>query len=386
MPPSTPLKVRRQFDQYFSVLPNKRGIEVYQSSSNISDEMWSHLKYYSEVKEQGVNLALKNKILKKRDYEKAWKEFRACMRQAESYYEIARKTPTRSAALLYYYCFLNLIKGGLYIKSKNPFPTDKPKHGLYFKPRKASTLDTLTIKVSPGVFKKFYVDYFSHNPSKMPLNLSRLLGYCTDIGVQYSRCAYGEPAVHAFLYSCISMSSARESWNLVAIRDFSNIEKNKKSISKFMNDYERVDVPKAEILEIFDLEAWPAQFYSFFESRETKAWLSPDVPYPPHLLSKECAEDLNNLHHPNFFDVKPQGFIAEPYSVKNQMPMDELCAIYMIMFSLSNLVRYNPSFLERMLESKDAWMLESYNQYTPETFLWTIIGWIIDQDCVFMRR
>jgi hypothetical protein len=49
--------------------------------------------------------------------------------------------------------------------------------------------------------------------------------------------------------------------------------------------------------------------------------------------------------------------------------MNEFVAIYVIMFLLGSLVRYRPEILEKMLSSKDTWLIERFVKTAPITLL-----------------
>jgi len=55
------------------------------------------------------------------------------------------------------------------------------------------------------------------------------------------------------------------------------------------------------------------------------------------------------------------------------------------MFYLSSLVRYQPAYLEELLDHKPAWLIESFVNSTPETFLRIIVSRITNNRLVFRR-
>jgi hypothetical protein len=66
--------------------------------------------------------------------------------------------------------------------------------------------------------------------------------------------------------------------------------------------------------------------------------------------------------------------------------MNEVLAIYAVMFYLSSLVRYRPNYLESLLNHKPAWLIENFVNSTPETFLKMMVSKIVGTDFVFRRR
>ncbi len=355
------------------------------SFGDISSEIWSSIKYYSEVEANGILLAERNGVRGRSARLKAWNDFRAYIRQAESYYNIARKTHTRSASLLYYYCFLNIVKAGLRIKG-NTGVRNKVGHGLYFNSNPKVAFSKLTLKFNSGIGTQFYKSYYSVPPSRRPLKLVKLLGYCSDVGTQYEMANYGPDKLHPMYSAVLHNSNTQRSWGIMGIYDFDSLKPYVRTFKKLLDDYEPLSGISSNSKELFGLDAWHASSFTFLQERTTHKWIDPNTSYPHDILSGKMATALTNTIHPNYFSMTPYLYVAEPYTTNNQMAFDEPFAIYTLMFSLSNLVRYNPAFLEKLLNSTDAWMIENFIQFTPETFLRSIIGWLIGTDYVYMRR
>jgi predicted transcriptional regulator len=45
--------------------------------------------------------------------------------------------------------------------------------------------------------------------------------------------------------------------------------------------------------------------------------------------------------------------------------MNELAASYAVMYFLSSMVRYHPDYMDRISESSDAWLVESFVKSAP---------------------
>jgi hypothetical protein len=75
-----------------------------------------------------------------------------------------------------------------------------------------------------------------------------------------------------------------------------------------------------------------------------------------------------------------------PYSCKgNNYPIDEQIAIYLLMFFMGELVRYQPEDLDRILESKEAWLLRSFIESCPLRFLRIITSKIMGRVIILER-
>src|SRR6266568_3541817 len=109
------MPVARSFDGWIR-LPVSRNRPVMFTSNDIEYELWSTLEYYSEVEEVGLNLIQARGLQPQSDHQEIFKHFRAFVRQAKSYYGSAKALHYRSSSLLYYYCFLNLVKAYLLLQ------------------------------------------------------------------------------------------------------------------------------------------------------------------------------------------------------------------------------------------------------------------------------
>jgi hypothetical protein len=66
--------------------------------------------------------------------------------------------------------------------------------------------------------------------------------------------------------------------------------------------------------------------------------------------------------------------------------MNELMSIYLIMFYMSSLVRYKPAFIENLLNTKEAWLIDSFVKSCSVTFLRMIVSEIMNTDFVIKYR
>ncbi len=69
-----------------------------------------------------------------------------------------------------------------------------------------------------------------------------------------------------------------------------------------------------------------------------------------------------------------------------QVLFSEPLAIYVLMFYLGSLVRYYPYYLEQLLESKYARIIECFLAGAPETFLRHMTNLILDHNYVLVNR
>lgn len=137
--------------------------------------------------------------------------------------------------------------------------------------------------------------------------------------------------------------------------------------------------------DIFCLNAKELSVFTFFQSKKTLPYLTEDNP-PFFSINLETMKGLKNVFQVNYFAKDLDFIIALPYKQHNQIRMDETIAIYLIMFYLSSLVRYNPQYLENLLSKKEAWVIDSFVRSCTITFLRSMVSRITDTDYVLEGR
>src|SRR5260221_14479744 len=124
----TALPVARSFSGWIRLPVSKRRALLF-TSIDIERELWTALEYYSEVEEVGLNLIQTKGLQPQSLHPEIFKSFQAFVRQAKSYYSSAKTLHYRSSSLLYYYSFLNLVKGYLLLKDPQRIMGQKVHHG-----------------------------------------------------------------------------------------------------------------------------------------------------------------------------------------------------------------------------------------------------------------
>jgi hypothetical protein len=77
-------------------------------------------------------------------------------------------------------------------------------------------------------------------------------------------------------------------------------------------------------------------------------------------------ETVPNCVFPHLDDTERQFCLSLPYSTpQGAIPMNELAASYAVMYFLSSMVRYHPDYMDRISESSDAWLVESFVKSAP---------------------
>ncbi len=375
----------RNVTSYLRERLSPRNIIGLSSSGNIDDELWILLEYYSEVDDVGLKflktLGISNNLIRKRTF----KTFQGFVRQAKNYYYSAKTLHPRSSGLLYYYCFLNLAKAALVIKD----PTIRGKfipHGLKYKISNNSRFAEQTVSLgSSGVFDRFYEWYFDTPITHRSFNIQTLLNYCTDIGYQCQISGIKQPKI-VYGYAVSAMDEKNiTNWSIVGFYELNEVLKYKKAMRPFFGVFEKIDLPEPDAREMFDISQPALSRVSFFQSINVKKWLSNDT--PDYLtVRSEAIQSLRNILQINYFKSNFDFILSLPYKFNKQIRIDETIAIYLVMYYISNLVRYKPEYLENLLDTKESWLIESFIKSCPVTFLRSIISRIIRTDYVFENR
>lgn len=364
---------------------SKRNIHGLHTDGPIDDELWILLEYYSEVEEVGQKYLLSQGI-PKRQAKQTFKYFQAFIRQAKTYYLSAKNLHPRSAGLLYYYCFLNLAKAALVQKYPQIGKT-RIGHGASCLPKDFSKLKTQTVRVldDGGVFQKLYDWYFETPIKKQSLNIKELLTYCSDISYQVQTAGFGNNKLEPCLYVHLVNKEEKTGWALIGIPGFSEVKKYSSSLQEFYKEFEQVEVPESHARQYYKMDRLNLSNFTFFQGKKTIPWMSDEI--PPTLECHDLVKKtLGSLLQTNYFENDFDFYLSLPYKTNRQIQMDETIAIYLIMFYISNLVRYNPAYLEELLSKKEALIIESFIKSCPPTFLRSMISRIVGTDYVLGRR
>lgn len=349
-------------------------------SGEIDDELWAILEYYSEIESVGLEFLRGQGILNATERKAVFNKFQAYVRQAKSFYQSAKLVPSRSSPLLYYFCFHNLAKASLVV-NKRAFSAY---HGLKYPGAKSgnSNFSSERLGVDGGVFKELYKWYFDTLEVPRNFNIRPLFTYCTDISYQCQLAGLNDER-YSFGLHCVAVDkNSRKAWSIVALTATNLLLKYPSKLRSFLRSYEKIDLPQANYRDIFDLNAWQAGKYTFFQSIELDDWTKAGSGIPLGQVNLKINSSLKDFLVTNRYS-KTDLLLALPIRKNNQKPMDETMSIYILMFYLSSLVRYKPQYFEFLLSSKEAWIIENFVRSCPTTFLQGMISKTLNVEYVF---
>src|SRR5258708_7538717 len=214
------------------------------ASPNIEHELWSTLEYYSEVEEVGLDLIQAKELQSSTTHQEVFKCFQAFVRQAKSYYGAAKSLHYRSGSLLYYYCFLNLVKAYLLLIQPQRIMGQRVQHGLSYDPSTSNTDFQLeVIRVCPGIFPMFYEAQTSNvisTTTNQFLNIATLLSYPTEISYQYGLAGYGDRNILSSLAVAAVDRTNNQVWTILGIPAEASLNGFLSLHTNFLNTYQEV--------------------------------------------------------------------------------------------------------------------------------------------------
>lgn len=346
-----------------------------------SEEIFSSIQYLSEIEEVGLQFLESFGHVGKRKKSEIFKYFQAFIRQGKSFFEAAETLDYRSNPLFYYYSFLNLAKAYLCLKQPELF-TKKIMHGLSHE-HKSTKFEKQVVTVKGGLFPVLYKELTGEKiTNNFTLNISKLFGYLPDIAHEFSLVDYG-PRKFAYGYSKLCVNSTKkESWPLITLVKYNEIESFKSYFRNFNNYFEEVTINKDVVRKMLDIDASTMKHYSFYQSKTTYKDNS-DQTIPSGLIAKDCFNVVGNYSMElSVKDVHNIVFFM-PLQKNNQIPFNDTLASYVIMFYLGSLVRYFPHYLEGLLNSKHAWIIERFSKSIGVLFLRNINNLILKQNTIY---
>lgn len=354
------------------------------TNAPVDDEVFAAIEYVSEVQSVGQSFLKTAGVPRPKA---AFQDFRAFIRQGKAFYEAASRLHYRAAPLMYYYAFLNLAKA--YIITRDPaFVRGPVQHGLAQAKVSAKKLvqETIRVPATPGVFHKFYeIEAKQALKSPLRLNIATLLGYCTDVSHEYGKAGYGECRLLPVKARFLSHQASRITWPALCILGYDQLTPYQKATKPF-HEYFQLAKPAPHLMgDTFGIFAEERPHYTYLESKITYSWTadgSVDLSHIRRDILSACA----GLHESPIYDDGFDFWLALPLRKNLQLPFNQPLAVYAAMFYVGSLVRYRPVYLERMLDSKDAWMIERFVRGAPSTFLRYIGNAILGTDYRYAAR
>ena len=296
---------------------------------------------------------------------KLWREFRSYVRQAKEYDEAARTVKGASAALLLYYCALNLAKAELLETMPNPISGQTIRHGLSYSPTGAKTIsgDFLTVNAG-GVFPLLYRKRTGKGlPNNTRIWVKPLLGFINEIGWEVIQTQFTAIRYTGLLH--LIAINGTQGWSLLALNNPAVLTSHRITNALFRKLFEQVSIPPP-----FDWRTFFAvslrvggESRLIFEGRKKYTFHpSPGGGYPLTDFVQVCNGTWNDLAGliDDGIDDQDDAIVASSMSGAKFVPMPPSLARYALMFYVSSLVRYKPDQLDPRFQPEQQWLLSAF--------------------------
>lgn len=294
-----------------------------------------------------------------------WKEMRNFIRQARTYWDAASQTRGSSAALNFYYCFLNLAKAELL----RDYPIDRlrrVRHGLSHKHSATGTLPAERVELTPGVFQMLYERRVGQPiASGTRLPVTRLIRQLPEVGLESQQLGIGIPLTIPG-YHVVARDST-SAWPILGFTQ--NVEPwshrpDREPVLRALNSaFERVTLgPAQRWRDLFAVSArsWPAELF-VFQSRSTYSLDGqPDFVSAARVLRQAVGANVSDpiMDRADFL-------LSMSLFKSRRLDLPSPLARYVLIFWLSSVVRYRPSLLDPITRSSEAWIADSLAAETP---------------------
>lgn len=358
------------------------------TSCSAEEEIFGAFGFYCDVEEAGRKLVHKLTGLEGEQRDHAYDLFQAFLRQGQTFFSSAGRLHHRASPLFHYYAFLNLAKAYISLRKPDLFSTPL-KHGLSFRYEAHGDFNSQVVTVlEPGVFPELYELLIGQRiQNRSSFRIADLLGYLTDISFEYQDAGFGVPYVApAKIRMFVNHKAEKlfDAWPVIVVGHQEKLAERSYALTTFLQFFEEVNLGKNECERIFKINAPDRGNYRFFQSRKT--YNADDARNEIPSLQDDARKAVELLFMPNVFPDEEDFYFAIPMSDKPTVKMDEFVAGYLIVFYLGSLVRYHPDYLERILRSKEAWMIQRFTTSCATTLLRHASIFLLGQNRVLSSR
>lgn len=151
----------------------------------------------------------------------------------------------------------------------------------------------------------------------------------------------------------------------------------------------KADLAFRDIFQFNRMEWLELDFYQFKEDKVISLDSYPSLEatnYGVINCWKILKEIFDSSIEPKYLLDNTSFDITLPMIIDDQrFPIHEDIVIYLTMFFMSELVRYQPEYLDKVLEDKEAWLFRSFVESCPLKFLRILTSRIKNQTVVMSR-
>ena len=301
------------------------------------------------------------------------RSFRNYVQQGRAYFEAGDAVSGRSAALLYYYAFLNLAKAELLVK-KSSVLADKVRHGLIFKP--GDQLLTGHVEVSDGVFPNLYTartGLLLMQGTKIPIR--RVFACIPEIGWDFEQAGGTSTTVEAL---SVVVSDDQSTWTLLMVSPTEVIESHSDLTRHLARNWDVVEwTPTWDWRDTFAVSRRARPMGAILQQRHPLPRdKSGDLQWPEVTAARRQAWEQLSPFIDYSTDPAVDAVLCASLYRNRRLVLPPSLARYLATFFLSSVVRYRPDLLDPRDHGADSLLSESVAKDTAIPLLINAINGI----------
>lgn len=301
------------------------------------------------------------------DRRSRYSDFRALMRQAQTYWDAASTTKGSAAALPFYYSQLQLAKAELLITNASEIQAGSIMHGLRKVRSRTRSIRSDYLEVTRGVFPLLFEKRTGRAlPIGTRISAVNLLSLIPEIGLEMSVMSPTRPETMSGYYA-VAMDD-HQAWSVMMMPSGFTSDSREPIVRRLNAGYEEVEQKNfANWRGVF---AVSSRMYGgnvrTFQSRKTMWDTGSDGLQQPNL--DKAIPMLSNLMGDHLrLSAREQTDFTLTASIQKSkslvIPLD--LVRYAVIFYLSSLVRYHPAAVDPTSEPAQAYLMDSLINDVP---------------------
>lgn len=313
---------------------------------------------------------VKKFISRKQKTNELEKELLSYLEQSKYFYESAEKSPIKSQPLLYYYSFLNLSKL-IYVFKENKDSLEGIKfiHGISEVYRSSFDKSEVSIKTSTQgdiqlaheVFKIFDGSMAPpNNSNKHNFNIKELLSHCVGIHRAYSEIYNIDDENFIKIEKYFLFRQSKKLHFLAYLGNLKQEDYNKVKNCNYQIYYFENNTSNLNILNEINIDKKEGHYLH----------LELDINHYNELTKDNYREICKEIRRAGIWYFIGNSGYTIYLSKNNNMRYSQESIIYMTMFFLGSITRYNPYLFDSIFSDKEQWLMSEFLTTQPKQFLY----------------
>lgn len=316
----------------------------------------------------GGHKKLEKRLKKRESRDLVLSQVSSYIDQAENFYNYARNSDYRSAALLYYYSFLNMAKAAI-IMNKPSLLNKKFGHGVQVtkssgqlgnRKIKIKETDEKNVAVYNELYKLIFGEYL---PKDYEIKTLDFLGYITDITLEVGKVTNSPTGkVHRCKYYLNANKDSGDAWiTLITTRGLypANYPK---AYKNFVKNFERFKPTAFSYQLTYEMKSSGPDSFANFNHSKKLFKIDELGRYPMREINKYLISTFGKNVETDLLDGADYFLVNDPLDDKQKISFNETMAIYSFMFYLSSVVRYDPNEFDTNFSptTTDGWVVKNF--------------------------